>query len=270
MAVWRPIAPLVGPVLNWLQKAVVTAFAALSYAAANWRTLLTYSLVAVAFGIVRFAGQAKHFLLKVIPGYLIWFKDNWRDIFVTIARGVLVMAKNIWTNLKSLWKSIKGMFSGKGWKFEWTNLLEGFESAVKELPKIADREIGTLEKGLSDRLGDQLQQDWAEHRKKYTTQPIAELALTEPPATAKKAEAAAAAGDRIADLMKGIQGATAGVEKAVAKITATGTFSGQALWGMAAGETRIQERTAKATEDTAKGVKRLNDKASSGGLTFTS
>jgi hypothetical protein len=59
------------------------------------------------------------------------------------------------------------------------------------------------------------------------------------------------------DLWQKIQGASSGLSDAI-KSSVTGTFNASALFGMGAGT--AADRTAKATEETAKGVKKLVDK----------
>lgn len=44
------------------------------------------------------------------------------------------------------------MFSGKGFEFKPTGLLDGFESVIKELPQIAERQMGPLESSLQGQL----------------------------------------------------------------------------------------------------------------------
>ena len=61
--------------------------------------------------------------------------------------------------------------------------------------------------------------------------------------------------------------AGAGIEEATRRLSTRGTFSAFGLWGF--GAASPLERTATATEQTAKHTKRLVDQARNGGLVFT-
>jgi len=137
-----------GKAFGWFREAAVTAISAVVFAIKNWRAVLEYAATAGVLQIVRFASQMRYFFAEVIPATLKWFADNWRDVFTTIWRFTKTVAVNIGRNLKALWDAIMGFVKGEGWNFKWTPLLEGFESAVKQLPAIAERQIGPLESQL--------------------------------------------------------------------------------------------------------------------------
>jgi hypothetical protein len=92
-------------------------------------------------------------------------------------------------------------------------------------------------------------------------------------ASRKQSEADAAAGepqsstDRLKELENKLAGAGAGLQQAVDKVSVSGTFNAMAVRGLGGGS--HAERTAKATEETAKNTKRLLDEAHHGGLQFT-
>jgi len=70
----------------------------------------------------------------------------------------------------------------------------------------------------------------------------------------------------IGDLEQTLSGLGNTLEQTAAKITVTGTFSAAAVAGLGAGN--AAERTAKASEETAKNTRRLVSEAKAGGLTF--
>ncbi len=153
-----------------MQTAVNATVKGLSFAFVNWSTIAQTAMLSVGLAVVRFANQTVHFFSEVLPTWLVWFANNWRDVFTDIANLTKTIAGNIWENLKSLWDGIVGLFKGEGFSFEWTPLTEGFESAIKELPKIAEREMGPLEKSLSDEIDNltkDLQGQWEEHSKAF-------------------------------------------------------------------------------------------------------
>ena len=166
------VTSTLGAAWEYARSVTDTAVKAMSFAIINWEAILKTAVVGSQYVVVRFANETVHFFTEVIPATLAWFRDNWRDIFTDVVNFTATVAGNIWTNLKNLWEAIKGLFSGDGFSFEWTGLTEGFESAVKELPNIAEREIGPLEKSLRDQLDDVLKEAdfagrWREHSQAF-------------------------------------------------------------------------------------------------------
>jgi len=258
-----------GKAFSWFKGAVITAISAIVFAVKNWQAVLEYAATAAVLHIVRFASQVKYFFVEVIPATLKWFWNNWRDIFTTMWNFTKTIATNIGKNLKALWDAIIGFATGKGWNFKWTPLLEGFESTIKEMPKIAARQMGPLERELQgrvDALGANLSKKWKAHDAEFKANlgdsPFGKLlglngqgpkVEIKTPDT-KEVKAAANRG-----------GAELG--RQAAKIGVTGTFNAASLLGLQA--SGAADRTAKATEETAKQVKKLNSKAAAGGMTFS-
>jgi len=81
-----------------------------------------------------------------------WAMENWRDIGKTYVDLVLTYFTNLATNLRDLWTAVLDFMSGKGWSFDATSLLEGFESSIKEMPNLTEAAV----KETTDRL-DRLQ-----------------------------------------------------------------------------------------------------------------
>lgn len=214
-----------GTLLDWWHTAQTAALSAITYATNNWQVLLETAMVSAQLSVVRFGNQVIYFFGTAIPGYLSWFHDNWRDVFSDIASMTATIATNIWNNLKNLWDGIMGLFSGEGFSYEWTPLTQGFESAIKELPNIAAREIGPLEKALQDdldKLADNVVAGIEQHKRDM-------------PALAKEF---VGAGDPIADLIaKQTQAAKDGSDQVAAvapmggkaKQQVLGSFSAAAL-----------------------------------------
>lgn len=152
IAVWQSISDTVFSALDWIKTATINTLSTISFAWNNWGILIDTAVTSAMLSVVRFANQTVHLFSKVIPTWLAWLFDNWRDIFTDIANVTKTVATNIWKNLSNLWEAIVDLFNGEGFTFEWTPLTEGFESAIKELPKIAKREMGPLEKSLQAEL----------------------------------------------------------------------------------------------------------------------
>jgi len=151
---WTYVGGETGNAMQFLQETVLGTLNTVSFAFRNWRRIAETAVAGAAYGLVRFGNQAAYIFGEVIPKWLRWFGDNWREIFTDVANITATVAVNIWENLKSLWDAIVGLFNGDGFQFTWTPLTEGFKSAIKELPQIAEREMGPVEQALKKRLDD--------------------------------------------------------------------------------------------------------------------
>lgn len=170
MAHWDTIAEVTGQFMVWMQDTIIDVLSALTYAWDNWGTLTEMAVVSTQLSIVTWANNVVHLFGTVIPTWLAWLYDNWRDIFTDIANITATVAGNIWNNLANLWDAIVGLFNGDGFEFTWTPLTEGFRSAIKELPQIAEREMGPLEKTLQDQLNglaEEANKEWEKHNRTF-------------------------------------------------------------------------------------------------------
>jgi len=155
MVSWgKVIGEYVSPVLKFFADGAILTFTAVQTIVQNFGKVAELTLRSYVLAIVATAGEVKHFLTEVIPAYVGWFGRNWKEVFYDAGQVVITVTKNMWTNLVNFWDSIKGLFSGDGFNFEMTPLLEGFQSTAEELPKIRDRVKGELEKGLEIRVGE--------------------------------------------------------------------------------------------------------------------
>lgn len=230
-AVSNFIGTVWGGLLDWWHTAQTAAMSALVYLTNNWQVLLETAMVSAQLSVVRFANQVIYFFGTAIPGYLSWFGDNWKEVFIDLASITKTIAVNIWENLKSLWDGIVGLFSGEGFSFEWTPLTQGFESAIKELPKIAEREIGPLEKSLQeqlDGLGSKVVAGIEQHKKDMPALAKEFVAAGDPIAAmiAKQKENTASGGEEVS-------AATSGGNQAKRQVL--GSFSAAALQAGAGG-----------------------------------
>lgn len=159
-----------GSAMTNFRDLVISGLAAVSFGFNEWAGIVEMSVVSAQLSVVRWSSQVGYYFGTVIPGYLSWFADNWFEIFTDVVTFTGTVASNIGANLKSLWDGIVSLFSGEGFTFEWTPLTSGFESAIKELPQIAAREIGPMEKELQDQLNglaDTMVGKFNEHGEKF-------------------------------------------------------------------------------------------------------
>ena len=110
--------------------------------------------VSVEFSIVRLGNQIEYFFGTAAPGFLSWFGENWYKVFQDAANIVATAASNIWNNMKNLWDAIVYLFEGNGFNFKAVGLLDGYKSALTEMPKIAARVAGGTETALGQEMTD--------------------------------------------------------------------------------------------------------------------
>ena len=162
-----------GPVLNVLLEGGVQVFTGVQTAIENWRDLSKLALAGFLLSIVKTFEVTKWWLTEAMPAYLKWFGENWRTIFKDVVNITSTVFTNLWTNAQNFWNALMGLFSGEGFNFNWTPLLEGFEAATKKMPEIAARQKGATEEALessvaelSAKLGSSFQDNLAKNRAK--------------------------------------------------------------------------------------------------------
>jgi len=131
-------------------QTVQTAFMMAEYAISNFGLVWEVAYSSVLYTIVSLGNEIGHWFTKVIPAYLAWFGRNWTGVFQDLLDGTVAVMMNLWTNvtngIQAVWDYITS--AGRKGSFVWQPLLTGFESVVEELPAIADRQMGALEKSL--------------------------------------------------------------------------------------------------------------------------
>lgn len=93
-------------------------------------------------------GSISHWLTEVLPARLIWLSTQWSNIFTDIAEGVSKILENMFKNVEEFWDVLKRKLKGEDVDWEFTGLLEGFESSLDKLPEIAERKLTPKELGL--------------------------------------------------------------------------------------------------------------------------
>lgn len=169
--VWNQAMAAIGVssgTMGSVRDTIVAALVTIEYGWQNWRAVLTLALTSVELGIVRFGNQVAYVFGTVIPEVVQWGVNNWRELLtdmVNIAMTVFEnLGKNVINAMTEIWEFIRSGGS-QGLEFTWTPLTEGFRSALKELPQIAQREIGGLESQLMGdvtALSQQLSEGFAE------------------------------------------------------------------------------------------------------------
>jgi phage-related protein len=138
-----------GSIFQVVKDTVIHGLLALEFGFKNWETIATLAGLTVIESVVTVGGQIRHIFGEVIPTLLTWFADQWREIFTDIFNFTTTVFENLAGNLVAIVTNIPGLIRGTvDWSDVWTPLTAGFESAIKELPAIAERQKSALEVAL--------------------------------------------------------------------------------------------------------------------------
>jgi len=150
-----------------IRDSMVPPMAAAIAIAQNLGTFMKLAAAQTGLAIVQLGNSVAFFFTDQLPAFFNWFLDNWgnlwRDALSITQTAVMNLADNIGTNMAEIWNYIASGGTS-AMELAWKPLLDGFESTVSELPKIADRVPGQLEKGLGTMVSDlegKLQADMA-------------------------------------------------------------------------------------------------------------
>lgn len=216
-SMWSQLVDSTGASMQSFSDAIVAGFAVAIYTIQNWGDVSSYVVIGIGLAVVRFGSQVEYFFGTVIPEYLLYLWDNWRNIFQTITDFTASVIGNLANNLYNFFEAIVGWLSGDGFDFTWTGLLEGFESSMGALPSIAEREISGLEKELGDELdalGGKIAEDYEATRERLAK--TIETQKLEPPSQPRKK-------------FSGIADIATGIAAAADRLSVSGTFSGAAI-----------------------------------------
>lgn len=137
---------------EWIVDTAVDAFSALEFAWKNYSTMVERLIYSDMLIITKSFEELKHWFTVALPGYLNWFAENWYDVFKSMYDFQTTIYKNMAKNAIEFFTTLMDWLQGKGGSFEFVALTEGFESSIKELPKIAAREVTDFEKMLQQNI----------------------------------------------------------------------------------------------------------------------
>ena len=142
------IINFLAPAFTFMMKLGVGAFTAVQVVVENWKTALVAASFAAMLGMVKFGNVIVHWIGTVIPDLLVWFGNNWQDVWQTYSDFVITIFTNMFENVKNFFSNLWVFIAGDDVNWEWKGLTEGFESSLKELPKIAERVPTMLENAM--------------------------------------------------------------------------------------------------------------------------
>jgi hypothetical protein len=159
-AIMGLIQPLMGSVggigttLERVRDVAIRALLTVQFGFQNWRAVVELAAFSVMHAVVRLGNQVSYVFTEVLPSVLTWLADNWRSVLTDLGNA----SKAFFTNLVSsavetitrLPELLSGDVSiGEIWG---KSMLEGFEATLTELPKIAERQEGELERTLREQM----------------------------------------------------------------------------------------------------------------------
>ena len=142
-----------GAIANWL-PGLTENIKVVQVALENWRIVTDMAWTSAKLGLLSFWEDIKYFFGSTIPDLLGWFGRNWQQIFTDLWNGTKTIISNMSDNLINFFKEVWSWLKGEGFNFEWTGLLDGFESTLEEMPKIVQRHMSDTEKELKKQIAD--------------------------------------------------------------------------------------------------------------------
>lgn len=170
IAVHKSAFGFVIPALRFIRDMMIGVLISAEFAFGNIERIIQTVFVNAAYATVNFFEVWKYRLTVQVPAYFNWLLENWKNILTDMFNFGKMTFLNLGTNIGSIFSNIGKIIKGEiGVSELWKPLTEGFESALTELPKIPEREIGGLEMSLgiaANAANNALQKDFAEFRDK--------------------------------------------------------------------------------------------------------
>ena len=166
--IFQAVMSVVVPAFDALKTAAMESFIFLEFAFKNIIPISKLAFLSMALGIVQFYGQVHHFFTAAIPAVFTWFLKEWKNIFFTMGDFAMTVLINMGKNIRAVFDNLLNIVRGKVSISElWTPLTDGFQNAISTLPDIPKREMGALEKKLSEEaaaMGQQVGENYGEFR----------------------------------------------------------------------------------------------------------
>lgn len=142
-------------VFTGMLEIAVGYFSALQTSWGNLPTVASIAWDSIKLGAISLFEDLKHFFTSTAPEIIIWFADNWQEIFTDLYTFTATVFENMFENIVTFFSDVWGWLAGEEASFEFKALTDGFESSLKELPNIAERNLTDTEKALQGRIGEQ-------------------------------------------------------------------------------------------------------------------
>jgi hypothetical protein len=117
----------------------------------NWDLVVQQTGISIAMSVVGIGDRIQWFANQSVA-LIQWAVTNWKEIIMDYFNVGQTIFSNLATNIKSVWQGLLNWFSGKGFSFNWTPLMEGFKSEVKNAPAFTEFVHSDLYNGLSKQM----------------------------------------------------------------------------------------------------------------------
>ena len=154
MEVGKTLSGYVATAVKFVMEVWAIEFAIGKTVIENFGDSVKLVMTAVAHAVVKSFNVVVHWVGTVIPDLLKWFGRNWVQIFTDVANFTGTIFANMWANIKDFFTNVWSWLSGGETDWKWTDLTKGFESTLEELPKIAKRIPGKIERALGNQFDD--------------------------------------------------------------------------------------------------------------------
>lgn len=154
-----------GEIFSTVCQTIKEYIEGLVFAFNNWDLVVKTVGIEIAMAFVGIGDRIAWFGQQTVI-LLQWACANWKGLFIDYFNLGKTVFVNLCTNIKSLWEALMGWFKGQGFHYNWTPLMQGFESAIKEAPKFQAFVHSDLYNGLSQQLGE-VGKDWDKRAEKW-------------------------------------------------------------------------------------------------------
>lgn len=161
----------IGPIMDYVKEKVtqavntiIGAFTFLEVILTNLSSVWEIVKAAAELAMISISESVMHTLTVTIPGYAMWFGENFINLIRDAFNGVLTIITNagkiigemvyqIFAFIASGGEGgINGLMAGLG-EAASISLTDGFKSSLTSLPEIAERQLTAREKDLADKIG---------------------------------------------------------------------------------------------------------------------
>lgn len=168
---WASIKSAAGTALEWIKEIIN----AIVFSVMNWDLTTRRVGLNIAEAFTNLWLRIQTFAINCVEIFQ-WFCGNWKDILKTDIDFQIAIITNLGKNIMAIWDAVINYIKGKGFKPNFTPMLEGFESSIKKMPQLtafkATKEFEAAFRQLDKETADRMQkwQKATEHQKAVAEQ----------------------------------------------------------------------------------------------------
>lgn len=184
--VWDKIGINVSIVFTKIKKVIMESMIGAGYIFTNFGKISALMWTQVILSVVKAANIIEYHFTKTIPAWLTYFGKFATSVFNAVAKSGFESMTTLGANIGDLFRLLPDLMSGEitteEWIGMWQPISTSFNAAFVELPTIAERELGKVEKALiknRDRLKGEVKEGYQAYRKEKLANLSAALGLDE-------------------------------------------------------------------------------------------